>query len=154
MSEWRDYALCSKIPLHEKQWFFGDANDGLTREEQHVMAQGICYECPVQIECLHYAIKNWKDIKTDVWGGLTSSQRKRYILPALRNSHPDTPIDGILADVIERVSLRVARRQQEILEAYSSSDPSSSTDAIASSAVRSTTLSSVSSDEDSPTNLA
>lgn len=37
------------------------------------MARAVCLTCPVQEECLEYAIKN--RIEYGVWGGLSTSQR-------------------------------------------------------------------------------
>lgn len=69
-------------------WFFGeDDEDIVPVHEQHERARMICYLCPVQMDCLFY----WYDTDESfgVWGGLTVSQRKRYLMPELRKKRPD-----------------------------------------------------------------
>lgn len=105
--EWREMASCSPLTMNEKLWFFGDSEDGLSVEEQHINAAFICSDCPVRLDCLRWAIRN--DIRTDVWGGLTSSQRKRYVFPLTRRRPPRGPIDDILQEAIVRVDRRLSR---------------------------------------------
>ena len=42
---------------------------------QAPLAKKVCSICPVQSECLNYALDN--GIKDGIWGGLTKTERKR-----------------------------------------------------------------------------
>ena len=81
MDSWRDLAACVGLPEEDRKTFFGEAEE-LSTEKQHEQARIICYGCPVQVACLSYCIES--DTDFGVWGGLTQSQRKRYLWPALR----------------------------------------------------------------------
>ena len=79
---WRDDAACRRLPWEYKEWFWGEGDDSVPVHEQHERARMICYLCPVQLDCLLY----WHDTDESfgVWGGLTVSQRKRYLMPEIR----------------------------------------------------------------------
>lgn len=79
---WRSKALCIDLGLEERLLFFGDSNYPISAQTQYKKARLICYECPVQVECLMSAIDNKE--RTGVWGGLTESQRRRYAVPHFR----------------------------------------------------------------------
>lgn len=79
---WRLKALCIDLELEERLQFFGDSSYPISAQTQYKTARLICYECPVQVECLNSAIDNKE--RTGVWGGLTESQRRRYAVPYLR----------------------------------------------------------------------
>lgn len=84
MQFWRNSAVCAVLDLEEQRMFFGDAT-GLSIHKQHEYARMSCYQCPVQVECLAYSIEI--DAPFGVWGGLTESQRKRYLAPRLREAY-------------------------------------------------------------------
>jgi hypothetical protein len=105
MNSWRDSAACEKLPLEAKRWFFGEAG-GLSSHRQHEYARMICYQCPVQVACIRYCIES--DSGDDgVWGGLTFSQRKRYLLPLLRRKKMT---DELLSEVIIQAGQNVLRK--------------------------------------------
>lgn len=54
---------------HPPEMFFPSDGVGVLR------AQSICATCPVQVECLEYAIVN--HIEHGVWGGTSERQRLR-----------------------------------------------------------------------------
>lgn len=89
--------------------FFGDSTDAdmrpLPTHEQHNEARTMCYGCPVQLQCLEYCVLT--EQKFGVWGGLTESQRKRYLFPALRKHGLD---DVVLKSVMEKCGQRILRR--------------------------------------------
>lgn len=60
------YATPSILPL-----FFSDST-----EEQR-QAKALCFECPVQIECLEYALRNRE--RFGIFGGLLPSERKQIL---------------------------------------------------------------------------
>ena len=46
------------------------------REEYRTVARKICRSCPVQLECLQFAMDNEKpDHRAGIWGGLKEAQR-------------------------------------------------------------------------------
>lgn len=96
MTSWREQAACEPLSWDDKRFFFGDAPD-IGTHKQHEMARMYCYQCPVQIECLRYCVD--EDMYWGVWGGLTESQRKRYLMPAIRK-------EGFTFDVVSNI-LRV-----------------------------------------------
>ena len=81
MHRWRDEAVCKDLPFETQKVFFGEAPDVPTHS-QHELARKHCYTCPVQVDCLAYCVDT--DTNFGVWGGLTESQRKRYLWPAIR----------------------------------------------------------------------
>lgn len=112
---WRTDAVCQKLPFAAKLMFFGDAPGGATTMTQNRYAQTICYSCPVQVECLMACM----EINGDgVWGGLSDSQRKRYLLPAIRRRGNDPEVyreviaacDGLrhASDKVEQIAQLVS----------------------------------------------
>lgn len=65
-SAWRDEALCAQT---DPESFFPDKG-GSTRE-----AKELCALCPVQPECLEFAVAH--DERFGVWGGLSERDRRR-----------------------------------------------------------------------------
>ena len=46
------------------------------RAEHRMVARKVCRECPVQLECLQFAMDNEKPgERAGIWGGLTEAQR-------------------------------------------------------------------------------
>ena len=66
--EWMVNARCRGVSPGE---FF--PSDGLGVEA----AQRICVDCPVQLECLEYALVN--RIEHGVWGGKSERERRRIL---------------------------------------------------------------------------
>lgn len=108
MTSWRGLAVCETLSPEEGQYFFGDSEDGLPTHQQHERARLYCYTCPVQMDCLRWCVET--DIQYGVWGGLTESQRKRYLMPAIRK---DGLNDEVLSDVIWKVGARIFKRLEE-----------------------------------------
>ncbi len=88
---WRDSSICETLPWDIKAYFFGD-DPKLGTHKQHEIARTYCYQCPAQLECLRWCVE--EDMFWGVWGGLTESQRKRYLKPAIR--------EGGLSDSVMR----------------------------------------------------
>lgn len=70
--EWFPHASCIDIP---KNVFFPAGQD----KEQ--LAKKVCSSCPVQVECLEYALVYGEDY--GIWGG-TSEKDRRKLLKAVR----------------------------------------------------------------------
>lgn len=66
LPDWVDDAVCTRA---EPELFFPEKG-GTTRP-----ALALCAECPVQPECLDYAITN--NIHHGVWGGMSERARAR-----------------------------------------------------------------------------
>ena len=71
-AEWMLTAKCRGVDPVE---FFPSDGSGVDR------AQRVCGDCPVQVECLEYALAH--RIEHGVWGG-TSERERRRILRARR----------------------------------------------------------------------
>lgn len=64
--EWQEQALCAQT---DPEAFFPEKG-GSTRE-----AKRICQACPVQDDCLEFALEN--DERFGIWGGLSERERRR-----------------------------------------------------------------------------
>jgi len=79
VGDWREFALCRKEGTDK--WFAGlYERRTKTVIEAQKQAKEICKGCPVQIQCLRFAIKN--DIQYGIWGGksmtsMTTEQRTK-----------------------------------------------------------------------------
>ena len=63
---WRDLALCREVD--PELWF--PSKGGTTAP-----AKAVCRRCPVQTECLEYALEH--DERYGIYGGLSERQRRR-----------------------------------------------------------------------------
>ena len=72
--EWADRALCAQT---DPEAFFPEKG-GSTRE-----AKKVCARCPVQTDCLNYAIEHKE--RFGIWGGLSERERRKLTpkLPAV-----------------------------------------------------------------------
>lgn len=66
MPDWYDQALCAQT---DPEAFFPEKG-GSTRE-----GKSTCERCPVQAECLDYALEN--DERFGIWGGLSERERRK-----------------------------------------------------------------------------
>lgn len=64
--EWQEQALCAQT---DPEAFFPEKG-GSTRE-----AKRICHACPVQDDCLEFALEH--DERFGIWGGLSERERRR-----------------------------------------------------------------------------
>ncbi|WP_124040084.1 WhiB family transcriptional regulator [Neoactinobaculum massilliense] len=65
---WQEYALCAQT---DPDLFFPEKG-GSTAP-----AAAICETCPVQQECLEYALSH--DIRHGIWGGMSDNERRRVV---------------------------------------------------------------------------
>ena len=71
--EWRDDASCKKMG---NTMFFQTPHNNSKKVIALIKeVKAICESCPVQKNCLDFAVKN--EIKDGIWGGMTSSERKQ-----------------------------------------------------------------------------
>lgn len=70
---WQDWGMCSQT---SPDAFFPD------KGQPTAAAKRVCASCPVQAECLEYALAN--DERYGVWGG--TSERERRALKQLRRA--------------------------------------------------------------------
>lgn len=68
---WRYAASCAFV---SPDIFFRE-----TDKESLALARSYCANCPVQSDCLEYAIKT--ETQDGIWGGLTYKERKRTVRP-------------------------------------------------------------------------
>lgn len=66
--EWYKSARCAEIGGDE--WYPEDSCLGNT-------AKKVCQECPVQVECLEYALVN--NERYGIWGGRSPNERKKLL---------------------------------------------------------------------------
>lgn len=63
---WQEYARCAQT---DPEAFFPNKGDSGTA------AKRVCADCPVQQQCLEYALAN--DERIGIWGGTTPNDRRR-----------------------------------------------------------------------------
>ena len=66
--KWMDLGSCRQYP---QNWWYYDGAGGIGR------ARTICESCPVQGECLTYALDHHE--KFGMWGGKSERQRRRML---------------------------------------------------------------------------
>lgn len=69
---WQDSAACKGL---DSRVFLS----GVTSRVQ--LAKAICATCPVQRECLSFAVQN-EDFEPHVYGGMTGEERKKLFVSA------------------------------------------------------------------------
>ncbi len=80
--EWMRSASCGGLGVDD--FFFpeqGDHNSMIV-----TLARRICFACPVQLDCLRYAIEN--SIQHGIWGGFTVDERKLLLYGPKPSSPP------------------------------------------------------------------
>jgi WhiB family redox-sensing transcriptional regulator len=65
---WMQHAKCHGA---DPERFFPTESTGVDD------ARRVCAECPVQVECLEYALDNRIDL--GIWGGVSQRERKRIL---------------------------------------------------------------------------
>lgn len=68
---WFVDALCRDI--NNAELFFPRSNSGGRPSREELTAIAVCRRCPVQQQCLDYALQHHCDY--GIWGGTTGSQR-------------------------------------------------------------------------------
>ncbi len=68
---WRNAATCKDT---DPELFFpvGTTGQALLQIEK---AKSVCGECPVKVDCLHFALDTNQD--TGIWGGLSEDERRQ-----------------------------------------------------------------------------
>ena len=74
LSDWRDSAACRAFGV-DPEWFFPISEQDTETIER---ATAICAQCPVQAECLAWAMRPEAPERAGIWGGLTEWQRWTY----------------------------------------------------------------------------
>jgi WhiB family transcriptional regulator, redox-sensing transcriptional regulator len=70
---WQDRAACRGMDV---LLFFGLSGEpGRERGIREAKAKAVCVSCPVQAQCLDYALGN--SIMHGIWGGLSGEERAR-----------------------------------------------------------------------------
>lgn len=90
--DWRPFGLCFGT---YDEVFFPDSYGG--RE-----AQAICNRCPVQVECLEYAVKTRPPY--GVWGGMTRSIRIKFTAEVRRAEEPKVQAEDPFPDAAAEAS--------------------------------------------------
>jgi WhiB family transcriptional regulator, redox-sensing transcriptional regulator len=69
--EWREFAECRGL---DNAMFFPVSDDPAAT----VNAKQVCTTCPVQDQCLSFALETGQP--AGIWGGLTTTERRRLLL--------------------------------------------------------------------------
>jgi WhiB family transcriptional regulator, redox-sensing transcriptional regulator len=70
---WLERAAC--VGMDAEPFFGPDGERAQQREIREARAAAICARCPVQAQCLDYALDN--SISYGIWGGLNRQERSR-----------------------------------------------------------------------------
>lgn len=68
---WRSAAACLVV---DPELFFPPER-GVSSAYEEAAAKAVCHGCPVQAECLAWAI--WAGVTDGVWGGYTAAELRR-----------------------------------------------------------------------------
>lgn len=106
--DWHDQARCADM---NQAIFYGDENrTGKARHHPNLTvdevarARRVCNACPVQMNCLEWAIVNREEF--GIWGGSTAGQRKKWIKAyeseqaAVINLYDDDEIDDVFGGTL------------------------------------------------------
>ena len=75
--KWMDEGVCRTDPEAYPAWFFPPAPDSSVKARFcKLSAKECCGRCPVQIECLQYALDGGL---MGIWGGATDAERRRMV---------------------------------------------------------------------------
>lgn len=75
---WHERAACSG---HDPELFYGPEGErARVREARERRAKAVCARCPVDAECLDYALSTGQ--KGGIWGGMNGHQRAAALGPA------------------------------------------------------------------------
>lgn len=81
--DWREQAACSSV---DPDLWHPEGDEVITKGRR---AKAVCGSCPVQTECLEYALTQGENL--GIWGGLTALERRRLkpgqTTPVCRNGH-------------------------------------------------------------------
>ncbi|MEU6034012.1 WhiB family transcriptional regulator [Actinomadura sp. NPDC047616] len=67
---WEDFAACKGM---DTDIFFPE-DSGWTGAEQADRAKAVCHACPVEADCLDFALLDWR--LDGIWGGMTAEERR------------------------------------------------------------------------------
>nr|WP_156434437.1 WhiB family transcriptional regulator [Mycobacterium sp. IS-1590] len=70
--EWQLYARCRGLPT--EMFFASDGERGQVRAAREERAKNVCRSCPVQRDCLRYAVTSVQ--AWGVWGATTPRERQ------------------------------------------------------------------------------
>jgi WhiB family redox-sensing transcriptional regulator len=83
--EWRDRAECRGL---ENAMFFPLSDDPAATSP----AKKVCATCPVQDECLSFALETGQP--AGIWGGLTTTERRRLLVRLYKQGWSRTQLPG------------------------------------------------------------
>lgn len=70
-TEWQAQAACRGADSSLQSLFFPERGENV-----HPAVRATCDSCPVQVECLRYAMDTHQ--RFGVWGGLSTRERERF----------------------------------------------------------------------------
>ena len=111
---WQDSAVCAQV---DPTLFDGGEIDSPT---PYGKARAICRQCPVQGECLAYALEH--NEQYGVWGGLSPAQRKELRRKSPRTKPPKTSHEVIVAGHIANAKAVLARHATHLAEGRNNAD--------------------------------
>lgn len=83
---WRDEAACRTLPT---DMFFPIEHKGVTTLQKE--AKAVCATCPVQSECLVWALSSGDTMHHGIYGGLSVKQRRKFrdLIGLTKDDYPE-----------------------------------------------------------------
>lgn len=82
--------LYKKLEPYGLDPFFTENDEYDTRSKSFLLARSACYSCPIQVECLEYALVS--NVPQGIWGGTTPKERVHIQRKRRRNQQ--SPQEG------------------------------------------------------------
>jgi len=111
--EWMENGNCRNRTPEQEQWWLLDKSDPRHDAEHEKMAATSCMSCPVQWDCLAFAIREQQ--RGCIWGlrwvDRKELKKERDALDLIEQARQDKrPVDSIRGVIAERQALRRAKR--------------------------------------------
>jgi len=118
-----DLARCATTKADPDIFFMDDKDESNYNAIKTEMARSICHQCPIQKQCLQFAIKEEME---GVWGGTTTKERKTVIFRQRTGYEPKprkpADITKILQVNASRALETSVRDRDQLLEALATFD--------------------------------
>lgn len=118
-----DLARCAVTKADPDIFFMDDKDEPNYNAIKTEMARAICNECPIQKQCLQFAIKEEME---GVWGGTTTKERRSIIFRTQKNYVPRPREERNITEILKVNASRAletsVRDRDRLIEALATFD--------------------------------